>query len=719
MANRASSNRPDLAQVLTERRDQIIACLIAEVDGTGVSPPGLSRPLLVDHIPRYLDEICAALNQLEQARASKGAGRTSSVARKHGEQRWSLGYDLEGLLREFGILRSCVVQAARDARVAISLDEYDVLSKCLNVGVAEAVKEYGKFRDEQVEAHKADLEFLAAAGELLSSSLDYRSTLSRLASLVVPRMADCCAVYLEGQDPGEMQLAHVDPAKVELLRNIYARFPLPSDSPERHRSVARTGKPEIHYVVEPGFFEAIAQNSEHLALLLKLNVGSWMTVPLAIQGHTFGALTFVYSDSGRRYQDQDLTLALELARRAAVAVDNARLYDLSQKERSRVEAATRAKDEFVAMLSHELRTPLNAILGWTRLMREGKVPESEREQALAVVERNANAQNQLIGDLFDISKVTTGEIRIEPTEVDLVNLVTLAIESVQPTAGAKDIRIIAHLAATDARMRGDGRRLQQVVWNLLANAVKFTPRNGTVEVGVRREGSALELTVQDNGDGISADFLPFVFDSFRQSDSSVTRRHGGLGLGLSIARHIIQLHGGTIEARSPGIGAGATFVVRLPVDLSRASQAPVPATLTLQAGGSVPTNLHLGIRVLVVDDDEDARDLVAYALQTTGMELRVAASAPEALAELESYVPHVIVSDIGMPLEDGYSLIRRIRTLPSTDKSSIPAIALTAFGRNEDRTRALVAGFNLHLTKPVEPSALIRAVVELAGPVRH
>ncbi|MEO6602014.1 MAG: GAF domain-containing sensor histidine kinase, partial [Polyangiaceae bacterium] len=604
MEKENSSSRPDLEHVLTHRRDQIVACLVAEVERTGVSPQGLARPLLVDHIPRYLDEVCAALQHLKRGPAGTTVANTGTVAREHGEQRWNLGYDLEALVREFGILRSCIVQAAKAAGAALSLDEYDVLSQCLNVGVSEAVKEYGKFRDEQVNAHKADLEFLAEAGALLSSSLDYRSTLSRLTGLIVPRLADCCAVYLDGQEPQEMQVEHVDHTKLDLLRDLCARFPLPGDSPERYKKVARTGEPEFHRVVEPGFFESIAESAEHLALLKRLNVSSWMTVPLGIQGHTFGALTFAYTDSQRQYEPHDLTLALELARRAAVAVDNARLYDLSQRERSRVEAATRAKDEFVAMLSHELRTPLNAILGWTRLMHEGSVPESEREQALAIVERNARAQNQLIGDLLDISKAMTGEIRMDSDDVDLPSLVALAIDSLRPAAEAKSIRVTAEFADTDVRMRGDSRRLQQVIWNLLENALKFTPRGGAVLVRLQRDDAEVELSVRDDGEGIAPDFLPFVFDRFRQFDSSVTRRHGGLGLGLSIARHIVQLHGGTIEAQSPGEGGGATFVVKVPV--VRTSRSDVPS-VTATKNQDEPFDLQPvqnGLRVLVVDDEE-------------------------------------------------------------------------------------------------------------------
>ncbi len=404
-----------------------------------------------------------------------------------------------------------------------------------------------------------------------------------------------------------------------------------------------------------------------------------------------------------------------------MAIDNAHLYAASQKERSRVEALTRAKDEFVAMVSHELRTPLNSIVGWLNLIREGALPEVKREHALAVCLRSANALNQLVGDLLDISRVITGTIRLTAAQVDLNDVVEMAVESVRPAADAKRIKLELQVERNDAIMRGDVGRLQQVVWNLLANAVKFTPKNGVVKVRVERIESDLQLVVTDSGAGISAEFLPHVFEGFRQSETGPGRGHGGLGIGLSIAKHIVEMHGGSIEARSPGLGKGATFVVRLPISplVSTTVGIPrVPATRG-QALAEGPPSALQGVRVLVVDDEPDARELVSYLLEKSGTEVRAVGSAAEALKELETYTPHVIVSDIGMPDDDGYFLIRQVRTLAAEDKKNIPAIALTAFARNEDRKRALVEGFNLHMTKPVEPSALLKAVADLAGTVRR
>jgi signal transduction histidine kinase/CheY-like chemotaxis protein len=716
----AGLTSPEFAQLLRDRRDAIVSRFVAEVQRKDLSPAGVSRSLLVDHIPKFLDEIVAELERVTSVRMSQDSVDTSETARQHGEQRWALGYDLEALIREYGVLRHCILDTAKQAGAELSIDDFDVLAKCLSVGVAGAATEYARYRDEQLDAQKADLQFLAEAGQLLSSSLDYRSTLSGLTGLLVPRIADWCAIHLEGMGHHELPVAHVDPAKEVLLRRIYERYPVPADSPYGYPEVVRTGQPQLMPSIDPALLEGSARNEEHLALLRALNSCSWVVMPLHIQGNLLGALTLAYSDSGRHYSASDLVFIGELARRAAVAIDNARLYELSQTERSRVEAATRAKDEFVAMVSHELRTPLNAILGWIRLIRSGSLDESKREHAFEVIERNAKAQRQLVADLLDISRVITGKLRINPSQLELRDVIDMAIEGIRLAADAKRIELEVVIEGDSSLMRGDADRLQQVVWNLLSNAVKFTPKNGRVHVRLRRIDSDLELTIADNGEGIAPEFLPHVFDSFRQADSSAARVHGGLGIGLSIAKHIVELHGGSIEARSSGPSAGSTFVVRLPISplvSTTVGVSRVPAT-TRTSWPSLPTGQE-GARVLVVDDEPDARDLVAYVLETCGMEVRVAASVAEALTILDSYTPHVIISDIGMPEEDGYSLIRSIRTLPAEDKKNIPAIALTAFARNEDRTRALVAGFNLHMAKPVEPGALVRAVVDLAGPVRH
>jgi signal transduction histidine kinase/CheY-like chemotaxis protein len=479
----------------------------------------------------------------------------------------------------------------------------------------------------------------------------------------------------------------------------------------------KSGAPELVTDVTEELLQTLGRTPAELALLRELDTCSWLIVPLRVQQHMFGALTLGYSVSRRQYRASDLVLATDLARRASVAIDNARLYQLSQQERSRVESATRAKDEFVAMVSHELRTPLNAILGWTRLMRGGTLPESKREHAFEVIERNANAQNQLVNDLLDISRAITGKIRIFPSQVDVANIVDVALEDARLALEAKRQQVHTVLERRHATMRGDADRLRQIVWNLLNNAIKFTPKGGEIHVEMHRVESDLELIVRDTGVGIAADFLPHVFDSFRQSDSSATRVHGGLGIGLSITKHLVDLHGGSIEVQSPGIGKGATFTVRLPISpllTTTLGVSQVPATQGEPARAFAPADLH-GLSVLVVDDEADARELIGYLLETCGATVHQAGSAAAALDVLDSTAPDIIISDIGMPGEDGYSLIWSIRTLGHEAKRNIPAIALTAFARNEDRARALVAGFNLHIAKPVEPSALIQAILDLAA----
>jgi signal transduction histidine kinase/ActR/RegA family two-component response regulator len=705
-----------LQQLLKERPNEILNRFVSRVRSEGAAPANLPRSLLIDHIPNFLGDLAEQLSVPEPH-----VSITSAPARVHGLEAWQLGFDLGGLVREFGILRSSIIELARAEGVALTLDEFDALSTYLNMGVREAITQYTGQRDREVAAQRSNLEFAAEAGELLSSSLDYRSTLSRLTALLVPRLADWCAVHLDGVSVEDMPIAHVDPSKVEILRDIYRRFPVTRDSPNAYAGALASGKPQLISEIDPSLYETFAESEEHLAMLRALNACSWLIVPLRVQEHVFGALTLVYADSSRRYSESDLTLANDLARRAAVAIDNARLYQLSQQERSRVEAATRAKDEFVAMVSHELRTPLNAILGWVRLMRAGALSEGKRDHAFEVIERNANAQNQLVGDLLDISRAITGNIRIHPSQVDLANVIDITLEDVRLALEAKRIQVHTELERGKAVMRGDGERLQQIVWNLLSNAVKFTPKGGRIDVRLRRIESDLEIVVADNGVGISPEFLPHVFESFRQSDGSAARVHGGLGVGLSITKHLVDLHGGTLEAHSDGYGKGARFSVRLPVSplvSATLGVSQVPATKEPSLSLDLPTGLD-GLRVLVVEDEPDARELIGYVLETCGIEVRLAGSVAAALNELANYTPHVIISDIGMPDEDGYSLIRSIRTSSLAEQKDIPAIALTAFARNEDRTRALVAGFNVHMSKPVEPSVLVRAVVDLAGNVKR
>jgi signal transduction histidine kinase/ActR/RegA family two-component response regulator len=704
-----------LKQILSDCRDEILAKFVREVESKDLPPPGLSRSVLVDHIPLFLDEISDELSVFGGARLTRDAVDVTATARQHGEQRWKAGYDLEAVVREYGVLRHAILEIAKANAQPLSIDEADVLARYLNLGVASATAEYVRSSEERLKARQADLEFLCEAGELLSSSLDSQSTLARLTRLLVPRLADYCVVHLDGYSAEEVPIAHVDPAKVEVLRKVLRLFP-PQGS-HSHQEAVRTGKSILFESAPAGLLEGIAKTPEHLTLMRRLAPCSWLVVPLQIKTSMFGSITLARSDSGRHYTQSDLLLAEDLARRAAAAIDNARLYELSRTERARAEAATRTKDEFVAMVSHELRTPLNVIMGWVRLLRSGTLSEQTREQALEVVERNANAQSQLVADLLDISRVITGKIRIDPAQVDLANLLNLVVEDARFALEAKRLELHVDFTGEATVMRGDAERLRQVVWNLLLNAVKFTPKGGDIWLTLRRVDSDLELVVRDSGMGIAPEVLPYIFENFRQSDSKTTRAHGGLGIGLSIAKHLVDLHGGSIGARSDGLGQGASFTVRLPVSpLVSATVGVSKVAVTTPRRHDLPRPATLaGMSVLVVDDEEDARDLLRIVLESCDVTVHDAANAGDALAKIQEERVDLIVSDIGMPEEDGYSLIRKIRSLPGKEKANIPAIALTAFARNEDRSRALLEGFNMHMAKPVEPAELLVALSDLGG----
>jgi PAS domain S-box-containing protein len=384
----------------------------------------------------------------------------------------------------------------------------------------------------------------------------------------------------------------------------------------------------------------------------------------------------------------------------------------------KAEEASLLKDEFLATASHELRTPLNAILGWTLLLRGGKLEPSRSQRAVEVIERNARAQVQLIEDILDGSRIITGKLHLEIRPLDMTVLVSAAIDAVRPAAQAKGIDVSVSADPAAARIVGDPERLQQIVWNLANNAIKFTPKGGRVDVRLERAGTGIELVVADTGQGIRPEFLPHVFERFRQAEGSTTRRYGGLGLGLALVRHLVEAHGGTVRAESAGEGLGARFIVALPVQAVYESPRVDRPSPPVPAPEQAPAVRLDGVTVLVVDDEADARDLVATVLQTHGAEVTTASSVDEGLALLSRSSPRVLVCDIGMPGADGYQLIRRLRALTGSSSAQVPAVALTAYAREEDRRRALEAGFQMHVAKPVEPAELLRVVASLAEPVR-
>ena len=411
----------------------------------------------------------------------------------------------------------------------------------------------------------------------------------------------------------------------------------------------------------------------------------------------------------------------ELARQRdelrAAAAENTRLLALEQASRARAEHESRIKDEFLATLSHELRTPLNAILGWTQLMESNALSGDDAKEGLSVIDRNARTQARLIDDLLDMSRIISGKIRLEVGSVKLAEVIDAAFGTVQTAADSKGVKLrkIAG-SATDTVASGDPHRLQQVLWNLVSNAVKFTPPGGEVRVELRQLDDCAEIAVTDTGEGISDQFLPHVFDRFRQADGTTTRRHGGLGLGLSIVKNLVELHHGSVYAASEGKDRGSTFVVRLPLSPLDQSTSSVIETKTPAAAPHCEIRLE-GVRILVVDDEADASDVVQRLLESCGANVSTAASSSEAMHTLAKHPIDLLISDIGMPGEDGYALIRRVRTQATAKVRDMPAIALTAFAHGDDSGRVIQAGYQSHLAKPVNRAALLSTVARLAG--RH
>jgi PAS domain S-box-containing protein len=456
-----------------------------------------------------------------------------------------------------------------------------------------------------------------------------------------------------------------------------------------------------------------------------LPVVSYLAVPvISRSGEVLGGLFFGAPEVGV-FTEQHARIVEGLAAQASVAMDNARLYESAQRARAEAERlyyeaqeSSRLKDEFLATVSHELRTPLTAILGWAHMLRMGQFSDDSARRAFETVERNARAQAQLIDDLLDVSRIVTGKLRIDVRNVDPHSFIEAAVEAVRPGAEAKGVRLQKVLDTGAVSVSGDPVRLQQIVWNLLSNAIKFTPRGGRVQVRLERVNSHVEVAVSDTGSGIPAEFLPHVFDRFRQADQKTTRQHGGMGLGLAIVRHLVELHGGTVRAESAGEGRGATFTVTLPV-------APVYNTegeagrVHPAARNTLPTfdlfDRLDGLKILVVDDEPDTRDLLKAGLGQCGAEVTAAASAAEAFEAIEKSAPDLLISDIGMPGEDGYELMRRVRSLPPEAGGRVPAIALTAYARVEDRMHALRAGYQMHVPKPVELAELAAVAASLVS----
>ncbi len=553
----------------------------------------------------------------------------------------------------------------------------------------------GTLRDVSVERREeAALRLLSSTGAELSSTLDVAETLEAVTRLAVPALADFCIVDALREDGTRERVAvgHARAEDAEVAEQV--RRAGPASGGPLAEALQRLEPVLIPVVNAAEVLDATARDASHREVLSGIKGRSLLAVPLLARGRPLGVIGFFYAHSDRRYGPLDVALAQEVCRRAALAIDNAKLYQ-------RAEEANRAKDEFLATVSHELRTPLSAILGWTRLLRGGGLSAEKQARALETLERNARVQARLVEDLLDVSRIVAGETRLEAGPVEVARVVEAALEALRPAAEAKEIALDVSL---DRRLwvAGDADRLQQVTWNLLSNAIKFTPPHGRVFLSLQAHDQQAELTVGDSGQGIPRDFLPHVFERFRQADATATRSTGGLGLGLAIVRHLVELHGGTVTAASEGPGQGATFTVRLALLSPAASLDEGSAQLA-------------GVRVLVVDDEAEMRELVSTVLAQAQAVVSTASSAVEALDVLRRERPHLLVADVAMPGVDGYQLLARVRSLAPQHGGQTPAVALSAQSGPGESQRALRAGFQVYVIKPVEPSELVRVAAKLVA----
>ncbi|HEY7789601.1 MAG TPA: ATP-binding protein [Vicinamibacterales bacterium] len=552
--------------------------------------------------------------------------------------------------------------------------------------------------------------FLERVSTTVSRSLDYEQTLRDIAAVAVPGIADWCAVDIV-TDEGEIArvgVAHQDPAKIELATELRRHYEDPS-APYSVPEVIRTTVPALIPEVTDDMIVASARgDEERINRVRSLGLTSYLCVPLMSGDRALGAMTLAAGESGRHFTEDDLRFAEAVASRAALAIENARAYE-------RLQRANGLKDEFLATLSHELRTPLNAILGYARLVSSGIMTGEKAARALDTIARNATALTQMVEDILEVSRIVAGKMRLNVQPVDLPLVLHEALETITPAADAKRIKLHSLVDPQVAPISGDPDRLRQIVWNLLSNAVKFTPRDGHVQLRLERVDSSVEITVSDSGIGIPPEFLPHIFDRFSQADPTMTRQHPGLGLGLAIARNLAELHGGTVSASSRGLGTGATFRVRLPIMVVQpppTEESRVHPRRAEAPRGPLPD--LTGTHVLVVDDEADARRLLADTLQASGARVTPISSGAAALERIGELRPDVLIVDLGMPVMDGFELIRRVRESDNGAVSAIPAAALTAYARSEDRARALAVGFEMHLAKPIDPVELASAVKALA-----
>ena len=583
-----------------------------------------------------------------------------------------------------------------------------------------------------LQEQKEIIETVQALGQLLSAELD----LEKLVQAVTD-----AATELTGAEFGAFfyNLLNEEGASYMLYalsgvpRETFADFPMPRATEifrptflgqatvriDDVKKDPRYGKSPPYHGMPPGH----------------LPVTSYLAIPVVSRsGDVIGGLFFGHSKAGV-FTERHERVVEGIAAQAAVAMDNARLYEgaqqavkdrekllaREQEARKEAEIASRTKDDFLGLLSHELRTPLNAILGWTRMLGTGSLSTEAYARAIDTIDRNAKLQSRLIEDMLDVSRIISGKLRLDAQPVDLSTVINAAVDTSRPAADAKEIRMYVVLDFGAGTVLGDPVRLQQVVWNLLSNAIKFTAKGGSIRVSLERVNSHLEITVSDTGTGIDEALIPFIFDRFRQGDSTSSKRYGGLGLGLSIVRHLVELHGGQVEAGNRENEPGAVFTVTLPVMALRKKTDAVSMELERvhpAIGGNVPFDCPpelKGVKVLTVEDEPDARDLIVTVLEQCGAQVEACESVSQALEMLKKFAPDILISDIGLPDEDGYSLIRQVRAAEEGTGKRIPAVALTAFARVEDRLKALTEGYNMHVAKPVEPAELALVVASLTG----
>lgn len=659
------SDSPTLAEFLRGARESVIERFTDDLAKRDPQAAELSPSLLLDHLPQFFDEM---LFELEARSSGSLPDHSLPAARSHAAERWRSGFDLRQVVREYGVLRHAIFQelAARD--VQLSPAELEPLLNCLNAGIAEAVE---AFTEESaavrttLDERELDLALKQRQLALITESIPQIVWITR---------ADGHTEWINGRwreytglDPataigtGWLDGFHVDDQPATLERWEHSIETLEPFETEyrlrRHDGVYR-------WFLGRGI-PMLDENGE---------AKRW-----------FGTCTDI--DDYKRTQ----------ARLIAATEESARL--------------NRLKDEFLATVSHELRTPLQSILGWARMLKTGHLPPERARAALDTIERNAKAQSQLIEDILDISRIIAGKARIRAEPVDVGSILTSALDTSLPAARAKGVTLVSDLPADLGTLNGDPDRLQQVVWNLLSNAVKFTPPGGRVLLAAVRHDDHLTIAVEDNGQGIEPNFLPYVFDRFRQADAGPARAHGGLGIGLAIVRHIVEMHGGTVSVTSDGKAKGARFTVHLPLQSPLHTPAPPSSPPPASDPASIELDALSAVKVLVVDDQQDARELVVAILLHHGAEVLGAGSVDEALKLLVEAQVDVLVSDIGMPQRDGHDLIRELRE--STSHARLPAIALTAYAHETDRARALQAGYDLHLAKPVEPVELVASVARL------